>query len=221
MAPALIELTNLHCERDQRVLFSGVNFSIEPGDIVQIEGPNGSGKTTLLRALTTLSPDYEGEIRWQGTSLVDSSADYYANLLFIGHFAGVKKTLTPRENLQWLSGLHQPADVTAIDHALHAVGLYGYEDMPGYQLSAGQQRRIALARLHLSTACVWVLDEPFTAIDHQGVSELETLLSTHARRGGVVILTTHQALSLSGVKSLNLTHYQPKFAATTAQQVCS
>ena len=207
----LITCNDLACERDGRVLFSQLNLVVNAGDVVQIEGPNGCGKTTFLRAVTTLLSDYEGEIQWRGQSIHRVRTDYLANLLFIGHLPGVKKTLTPRENLQFLTRLHQQADNQAIEQALQKVGLYGYEDMPGHQLSAGQLRRVGLARLYLSKAPVWVLDEPYTAIDKQGVAELEKLFLQHASNGGCVILTTHQSPSIEGLKRLPLNEYSPSY----------
>lgn len=209
MPTTLLQCQRLSCERDSRVLFEGLDFSVNQGDIIQIEGPNGSGKTTLLRALITLFPDYHGEIQWRGQPINKVRADYLANLLFIGHLPGVKKTLTPRENLLFLSRLHQAADLDAIDSALAKVGLYGYEDLPGYQLSAGQLRRVGLARLYLSRAPLWILDEPYTAIDKQGISNLEHLFIDHAAQGGSVILTTHQAPNISELKRINLLDFAP------------
>lgn len=206
---SLLEFKNLACERDGRVLFAGLNATIDAGDLVQIEGPNGSGKTTLLRAITGLLPDYEGRILWRGEPIEQKRVEYLAELLFLGHLAGVKKTLSPRENLAFLSRLHQAVDVDALDESLEKVGLYGYEDTPGHQLSAGQLRRIALARLYFSRAPIWILDEPFTAIDKQGVANLEALFTDHANRGGCVILTTHQTPALSQLKRIDLQAYKP------------
>jgi len=205
----LIELRNLACERDGRVLFTGLDATVNTGELVQIEGPNGSGKTTLLRAITGLLPDYEGSILWRGEPIEQKRVEYLAELLFLGHLPGVKKTLSPRENLAFLSRLHQAVDIDAIDSSLEKVGLYGYEDVPGHQLSAGQLRRIALARLYFSRAPIWILDEPFTAIDKQGVANLEALFTEHANRGGCVILTTHQTPALEKLKRIDLQAYSP------------
>lgn len=210
MSQTLLECHQLSCERDGRVLFEGLDISFKSGDVVQIEGPNGSGKTTMLRALVGLFADYQGEISWSGTNIHQSRTDFLSNLLFIGHLAGVKKSLSPRENLLFHSSLHQSIDLSSIDEALAKVGLYGYEDLPGYQLSAGQLRRVGLARLYLSNAPLWVLDEPFTAIDKQGVKALENLFLKHAKSGGCVILTTHQTPEITGLKQINLLDYLPK-----------
>jgi len=206
----LLELRNLHCERDERMLFSGLNLSLRPGSIVQVEGPNGSGKTSLLRLLTTTSVDYQGEILWRGESLAQSRLDYLNHLLFVGHLPGVKKALTPRENLAWFSGLNSGHQRCSVEEALSEVGLFGFEDVSCYQLSAGQLRRVALARLFLTPAQVWVLDEPFTAIDKQGVANLERLMLEHAAGGGCVVLTTHQDLTMPQVQKLNLMDFRTR-----------
>ena len=245
---SLLTFNQVACHRDERVLFSGVNYTINSGDIVQITGANGIGKTTLLRAIIGLLQDYEGDIRWLGQSLdgraIDKNSDKSANestdkenadkestdknannhrydftseLLFIGHLAGVKQSLTPRENLQFLANLHGTTaySLGQVDDALAQVGLYGYEDMPGHQLSAGQLRRIALARLYISRARVWVLDEPYTAIDKQGIANLEALLIEHARQGGCVIMTTHQSPSIEQLKRVTLQDYSPAHRAVS------
>lgn len=208
MTESLIELKNLRCERDERVLFDGLDLRINSGDLVQIEGPNGCGKTTLLRLLTTTSPDFEGEILWRGQLLNGSdrtiTVDYLNQLLYVGHLPGVKKALTPRENLNWFCGINQGHQRMPIETALDEVGLFGFEDVPCFHLSAGQLRRVALARLFLTPARVWILDEPFTAIDKQGVENLERLMAEHTSGGGCVVLTTHQDLQLEGVHRVDL-----------------
>lgn len=203
----LLELRNLGCERDERLLFSGLDVQLFPGDVVQIGGPNGAGKTTLLRALAGISTDFHGQIRYAGQKLLGAAWEFAGDSLYLGHLPGIKKALTPAENLEWYKA--QSGAAVSINDALSAVGLYGYEDTPCYQLSAGQLRRVALARLHLSRARIWILDEPFTAIDKLGVSQLETLIAQQSAKGGVVILTSHQDLSLPQLRMVNLQDYQP------------
>ena len=211
---ALLELHHLSCERDERCLFSGLNLNIMAGDLIQIGGPNGAGKTTLLRALAGISQDYSGEIRYQGQILADVRWEFARDSLYLGHLPGIKKALSPRENLTWY--LAQTGVKADIDQALKAVGLYGYEDTPCFQLSAGQLRRVALARLHLSQARIWILDEPFTAIDKHGVSQLEALIARQIAQGGAVILTSHQDLHLPQLRMINLHDYQPKRPSASA-----
>jgi heme exporter protein A len=206
-AKSLLELHNLSCERDERLLFAGLSMAFDGGEAVQIIGPNGAGKTTLLRAISGISHDYSGEIHFKGRSVKVDAWEFQQASLYLGHLAGIKKVLTPAENLAWYaaqSGASQP-----IAAALKAVGLFGYEDTPCYQLSAGQLRRVALARLHLSSALIWILDEPFTAIDKAGVDQLEQLISQQCERGGLVLLTSHQDLSLKNLRQVDLQDYQP------------
>lgn len=205
-----IKLVDLACERDERVLFRGLNGSLESGSVVQIEGPNGSGKTTLLRVLTTLSPDYTGEILWQNQSVSRCRYEFLSQLLYLGHLPGVKKSLTPTENLLWYARITGNASKESVVAALEAVGLLAFDDIPCFQLSAGQQRRVALARLYLADPPpVWVLDEPFTAIDKKGVTQLENTLSRHAEQGGLVVLTTHQDINTPVLHKINLLDYPP------------
>lgn len=205
MSEPLLTVEKLFCERDDRVLFSQLNFALTAGEIVQIEGQNGSGKTTLLRILSGLSRNYEGNILWRGEPVSEVREQYCREMLYFGHQAGVKSVLTPEENLRWYAALSPAIDATAISEALEQVGLRGYEDVPCHSLSAGQNRRVSLARLHLSRAPLWILDEPFTAIDKRGVAAKEQLLLQHARRGGCVLLTTHHELGIQGpVRKINL-----------------
>ena len=191
----LLEAVALSCERDWRMLFEQLHFALQPGDMLQISGPNGSGKTSLLRLIAGLRQPTSGDILLQGQALAEQRSELARNLLWIGHAAGIKGLLTAEENLAWLCALHRPASREAIWQALQAVGLCGFEDVPCHTLSAGQQRRVALARLYLAdTPPLWVLDEPFTALDKSGVAQLEAHLADHCERGGVVVLTTHHSL---------------------------
>ncbi|SDA67767.1 heme exporter protein A [Pseudomonas sp. NFPP33] len=191
----LLEAVALSCERDWRMLFEQLHFALQPGDMLQISGPNGSGKTSLLRLIAGLRQPTSGDILLQGQALAEQRSELARNLLWIGHAAGIKGLLTAEENLAWLCALHRPASREAIWQALEAVGLRGFEDVPCHTLSAGQQRRVALARLYLAdTPPLWVLDEPFTALDKSGVAQLEGHLADHCEHGGVVVLTTHHSL---------------------------
>lgn len=194
----MLSVRDLSCERDDRLLFEALSFTVQAHEILQIEGPNGSGKTTLLRILCGLSAHYSGAIFWQGEELNKVREHYCRNLLYVGHHAGVKAALTAEENLHWWRALQpQALDRGDIATALTRVGLYGYEDVPCHQLSAGQQRRVGLARLYMSSAKLWILDEPFTALDRKGVRAKEKLIAEHAEQGGAVILTTHHDLTIA------------------------
>ncbi len=202
----MLEVKNLFCERDERVLFGGLGFTVNRGEVLQIEGQNGSGKTTLLRILCGLTEAYEGDIFWQGRPIDEVREAFFHALLYVGHLAGVKAAMTAEENLAWMMRLDPMLNKYSIAEALDKVGLYGYEDVPCYALSAGQQRRVGLARLYLSTAPIWILDEPFTALDKKGVAEKEALIAEHVNSGGVVILTTHHNLQIPGksIRYMNL-----------------
>lgn len=215
MTDPLLQLINLSCQRDDRSLFDGLSHTFNAGDIVQVVGPNGSGKTSLLRLLTGICSDYRGEILWRGQSIATDRLDYLNHLMYLGHLPGVKKALTPTENLAWWGGMNRGHAQTSMADALAEVGLAGFEDTPCYQLSAGQLRRVALSRLYLTPSPVWILDEPFTAIDKVGVTKLETLMQEHALGGGCVILTTHQDIALEGIKKINLLDYEPDLTASS------
>ena len=204
----LLQLDNLSCERDERLLFIGMTLSFFSGEVIQIVGPNGAGKTTLLRILAGISRNYEGALRYQGAPITDMAWEFAQGSLYLGHLAGIKKALTPEENLAWYSA--QRTSTMSLPAALAAVGLVGYEDTPCYQLSAGQLRRVALARLYLSQERIWILDEPFTAIDKLGVIQLEEMIEQHRKQGGLVLLTSHQDLKLDSLRIINLEDYQPK-----------
>ena len=205
MLEPLLKVVDLYCERDERVLFDGLTFDLAAGELVQIEGANGSGKTTLLRILSGLSGDYEGDVFWCGDPIAQVRDDFFSSLLYFGHQPGVKGMLTPVENLQWYSAIHPALLTQRILPALEVVGLKGYEDVPCHSLSAGQNRRVSLARLYMNTARLWILDEPFTAIDKSGVAAKERLLADHVSSGGSVILTTHHDLTSCGsVTKINL-----------------
>lgn len=206
----MLEAKDLTCIRDERRLFQRLSFCISAGEIVQVEGQNGAGKTSLLRILAGLADADEGLVNWQGENIRRDRARYHQDLLYLGHQPGIKSVLTPFENLAFYQSVFQKVDSAAIWQALAQVGLVGYEDLPVSQLSAGQQRRVALARLWLSQSPLWILDEPLTAIDKQGVGTLLALFVEHAAKGGMVLLTTHQDLDAVGqqVRKIRLTHTQ-------------
>ena len=190
----LLAAQNLSLVRGGRELFQNLSFAVHTAQLWQIEGPNGAGKTSLIRILCGLARyGFEGHVQ----RLVPQ--------LYLGHNPAVKALLSPRENLAWhVSGDGLYAD-DQIESALARVGLSGYEDVPSHTLSAGQQRRVNLARLFLSTAPVWLLDEPFTAIDKGGIEELQALLASHVATGGAVVMTSHQTLQVNcDVRFLNL-----------------
>lgn len=195
-------VNDLSFERDDIAVINDACLTLNDGEILQIEGPNGSGKTTLLRILTTALQPSGGEILYQGQILSECRFDYLSNILFLGHQSALKLTLTAEENLSWITS-ELPGSISVLN-ALERVGLRGYSDIPCHSLSAGQQRRVALARLLLSNAKIWFLDEPFAALDGQGVKFVEQCMERHVNGGGAVMLTTHQPIRMESVRRYSL-----------------
>ncbi|WP_448249004.1 cytochrome c biogenesis heme-transporting ATPase CcmA [Thalassotalea agariperforans] len=197
---ALLSADKLTCIREERILFDELSFDICAGDIVQIEGQNGAGKTSLLRILAGLSAPYSGQVLLnqapQPKNIRACREEFHQQLTYIGHNPGIKGEMSAQENLEFYLSLHG-LDSQKTESTLDKVNLTAFEDSLASHLSAGQHRRIALARLWQSKTPIWILDEPFTAIDKQGVKNLESLFVEHAQRGGCVILTSHQDLTIS------------------------
>jgi heme exporter protein A len=193
----MLEARSLGCVRGTRLLFEDISFQIRPGEIRQVRGTNGAGKTSLLRILCGLSlPEY-GEVLWDGAPIGQDRARYHRQLAYVGHAPGLKLDLTARENLLFALSLQPVQDDVDIDVVLERVGLDASANLLCRHLSAGQLRRVAIARLHLARALLWILDEPCSAIDSQGVSDIEALLGTHLDTGGMVIFTSHQAIKVA------------------------
>lgn len=203
-ARPLLEVRALTCERNERLLFRDLEFSLDAGQVLQVKGGNGSGKTTLMRIVCGLNDSFEGELYWRGETLGGRWDAFHAGLLYIGHRVAVNHALTPLENLRWSCRLHDPADDAGIRAALAEMDLAGYGDSPCFSLSAGQRQRVSLARLLLSSAELWILDEPFTTLDVDGVALLEYLVARHAREGGAALITTHHKLVLPRLRTLKL-----------------
>jgi len=194
----LIEAIDLACFRGDRLLFEGLNFSLPAGELVQIHGRNGSGKTTLLRALCGLTLPTAGEVRWEGVPVRIGSSEYLAELNYVGHVSGVKLELTGIENLKIARALaHKPSTVSLMQ-ALERFEIENFHDIPTRMLSAGQRRRVALARLLVSDARLWILDEPFNALDVHAGEILDEIVQNHVEAGGGVVLTSHQPVRLRG-----------------------
>ncbi|HBO37250.1 MAG TPA: heme ABC transporter ATP-binding protein CcmA [Pasteurellaceae bacterium] len=204
-----LQIKQLACQRGDNILFTGVTLNWQSGDFVQIEGHNGIGKTSLLRILVGLAQPLEGEVRWNSEAISKCREEYYHDLLYLGHQAGIKPELTVWENLQFYQKIsHCRQGSEALWDVVEKIGLLGREDIVASQLSAGQQKRIALARLWLSNASLWVLDEPFTAIDKNGVQALTELFERQVKKGGIVILSSHQEVPSDLLQKVRLDNYK-------------
>lgn len=188
---SLLEVHDLTCIRRHRILFRNLDFTLAAGQWLLISGPNGSGKTSLLRILCGLLQPDAGSVRWEGSTLKEPTAR--AQIAYLGHTHGVKVDLTPYENLQIARRLGLNPGLTA-DEALERLGLACLEDVPCHTLSAGQRRRVALARLLVVQTRLWILDEPLTALDSAGIGLFQNMLDTHLNNGGLAVVSTHQSL---------------------------
>ncbi len=193
---SMLQGNRLSCIRDDRVLFEELDFSLKPGQVLLLEGKNGSGKTSLLRILCGFREPDSGQVLWCGNSINDSQ--YYADMAYVGHLDGIKKELTVLENLKVSLALSRVGQYS-IQQALEKVKLAGYDDVLVQALSAGQKRRLSLARLLITQNSVWILDEPFTSLDKQGITLIESLMIEHCANGGMIVLTSHHETDLHGV----------------------
>jgi len=185
---------------DGPVVLDGLDLSVQRGELLGIIGPNGCGKTTLLRILCGLTRPEEGAIVWRGRPLTSHDPDYLRELRYIGHNDGVKLALSPRENLRVAMALDSGADEAAQEGALVRLELGHFMDVPCSTLSAGQRRRVGLARLTLGGARLWLLDEPFTALDSTGIATVRALIEDHLDGGGCAVLTSHQSVGIDADK---------------------
>jgi heme exporter protein A len=202
----MLEATDLECVRGERTLFRALNFVLRGGELMRVAGANGSGKTSLLRIVCGLLPPEQGSVRWRGENVRSLREEFGKELVFIGHANAVKDDLTATENVSvacTLSGIDPGRD--RVHEALLGMGLDGYESLPARALSQGQRRRVALARLLLcGHAPLWVLDEPFAALDAQAIERVRALISAHVARGAAVVYTSHQEARIAAASVLDI-----------------
>ena len=203
---SLLGIDALAARRGERLLFSGIAAAVGPGEALRVSGPNGCGKTTALRIVCGLLPPESGRIRWRGRVVSEHRSDpeWRREIAFVGHREAIKDTLTPLENLRFARAMRGGQAAIAPEEALERVGLAGERDTLARELSAGQRRRAALARLLLDDSVLWVLDEPAAALDRDGAALVETLCAAHAAAGGAIVFTSHQPLALDPVRELPL-----------------
>jgi len=201
----MLEVSNLACVRGDHRLFAGLSFSLSAGELMQVQGANGSGKTSLLRTLCGFIMPEAGEVCWRGNDIRELEEEYCAELVYLGHLNAIKDDLNALENLRINAGLAGCAidDKRAVA-ALRRMGLLGKELLPVKVLSQGQRRRVALARLLVSDAPLWILDEPLAALDAGAVDLMQELIGEHLSNSGMLIFTTHQPLQVAGVEIRSL-----------------
>ncbi|MCH8091026.1 MAG: heme ABC exporter ATP-binding protein CcmA [Proteobacteria bacterium] len=216
----------LECTRSERIVFAGLDFAVESGAVLILSGPNGVGKSSLLRLMAGLLEPAAGRITWDGAPMNDDPEAHGARLDYLGHLDGVKGLLSVAENLRFWTGLgaglgtgHGAPD-GAIEGALEATGLARLADLPSRFLSAGQRRRLALARIIAGNSPLWLLDEPTSGLDTDAVGAFENAVDQHCRsRQGMAVIATHQALSLEGARVLELSPYAEKASVLALQAV--
>lgn len=191
---ARLEGRAINVWRGDRHILRDVSFSLQGGEFLKLTGPNGVGKTTLIRVVCGLLPAETGAVEWRGKPVDSSNDEYHAEMTYLGHLNSLKADLTARENLEFLGGLRERLTDADIDGALDRVGILSRGDLAARSLSAGQKRRLALARLLLSGAILWILDEPVTNLDVAGVDLVEDLVREHVGRGGLALAAAHQRL---------------------------
>lgn len=191
-----VEAIDISCIKQDRILFDGLSLSLTAGNLIYLTGPNGAGKTSLLRILTGLSVPDSGQVYFNGEPIHAVRQSYHQALVYVGHKSGLNSQFSPLDNLHfWAKQQGLTHTKVEILDVLERLGLVGLDNVPIKNLSAGQQRRVALARLWIKPADIWILDEPFTALDSTGVTLLETYFKQHTGTGGAIITTSHQPLS--------------------------
>ncbi len=203
---------DLACVRAERLIFNRLGFCVKPGGALRLTGPNGSGKSSLLRLMAGLLKPAHGQLAWDGVAIGRGHEDHRARIAFVGHAEALKPALSLAESLAFWARLHGPAEANlgaAVERGLEGFGLARLADFPVRLLSAGQRRRLALARLLAAPAHLWLLDEPSTGLDKASVAMLEAAIAAHRAAGGMVALATHGGLKLPGASALKLEKFAP------------
>ncbi len=195
----LLAVRGLAFSRDETPVFGPLAFSVDAGEALLVQGGNGAGKTTLLRVLAGLLRADAGEMRIEG-ALADA-ASRARHFAYLGHLPGLKADLSALQNLDFLCGLHGKRGTQSVESAMGVVGLAGFEDAPLRTLSAGQKKRLGLARLWLSPASLWLLDEPYANLDLDGINLVNRMVQAHLREGGAALITTHGAYAAPPVRT--------------------
>jgi heme exporter protein A len=201
----ILEVNELACERGDHRLFSGLSFTLSAGELMQVQGANGSGKTTLLRTLCGFVQPVQGTVHWCGQDINEWDDAFHAQMCYLGHLNSIKDELSALENLQMSAGLagYRVNEQEAVA-TLRRMGLRRKEHLPVRVLSQGQRRRVALSRLLIGDALLWILDEPLAALDVGAVALMQELIAEHVSKGGMAIFTTHQPLHVAGVQMRQL-----------------
>ena len=194
----------LTCIRGEREVFAGLDFALDAGEALLVTGPNGSGKSSLLRLMAGLGRPAAGTVAWDGASIADDRDAHAARLHYVGHLDAVKPALSVAENLAVWVRCKGAGATGVVDEALDVAGLAGLRDLPGRLLSAGQRRRLALARTVATPASLWLLDEPTTALDRESVTAFEDVVARHRGGGGLVVVATNVELAVAGARTIRL-----------------
>jgi heme exporter protein A len=198
------EIKNLECTRQDIILFQDINFRLNAGDILQIDGVNGSGKTSMIRIMAGLIKPTAGEVYWRGTAISDCRYEYQREISYIGHLNGIKEGLTSLENMRVARDLASNNDAIHFSNLLERMGLAGMDEVYVNAMSAGQRRRLALTRLLIDRKKLWLLDEPFTSLDAEGKATIEQMIIEHSNAGGIIIFATHQPLEIKNCTLLRI-----------------
>ncbi|MFO1465173.1 MAG: cytochrome c biogenesis heme-transporting ATPase CcmA [Steroidobacteraceae bacterium] len=199
-----LQVDGIHVWRGDRHVLQGVSFELHPGELLHVVGPNGAGKTTLLRVVCGLLAPEDGRVRWCGADIRQDRSGYQASLAFAAHEAALKADLTPLENLYYTVGLRRRVDRQELLGHLQRTGADAYAELPARVLSAGQRRRVAMARVLATRAPLWLLDEPFSNLDDAGMQVIAALIDAHVKEGGSALVVAHHGLGTAGARQLRL-----------------